>query len=282
MLEKISLSNLIEKERIIGPLNFHDRHNLTIPANLSILQHQLEDLSKYTIDHHMVLNAKKTKCLPFIRSESKDFMPELRIDQDSTLEVIYSLKLVGLVVTSDLGWHSHIKYTVGRVNSKLWQLIRFKQLGAAEDKLVTFYILKIRSILMFGAVCFSSSLSSDLSQTLELQHKRSLAIILGSRYKNYNNARVILNLPRLDSLRNEACLKWAIKASKNPKHAHLFPLNATSVNTRNKKKYSEYFCHSSKYYKSAVPHMTRLLNSHFGNIAESVSITTNSGQVITV
>ena len=137
MLAKISLQDLKEKERIIGPLDFHDRFNLTIPAHLSILQHQLEDLTKYTEDHHMILNAKKTKCLPFIRSESKDFMPHLRIKQDSTLEVIYSLKLVGLVVTSDLSWHSHIKYTVGRVNSKLWELIRFKQLEAAEDKLVT-------------------------------------------------------------------------------------------------------------------------------------------------
>ena len=105
----------------------------------------------------MILNAKKTQCLPFIRSESKDFMPQLRIDQDSTLEVIYSFKLVGLVVTSDLGWRSNNKYTVGRVNSKLWELIRFKQLGAAEDKLVTFYILKIRSI-----PCLEPSVSARL------------------------------------------------------------------------------------------------------------------------
>ena len=209
-------------------------------------------------------------------------MPKLRIHQDSTLEVIHSLKLVGLVVTSDLSWHSHIKYTVGRVNSKLWQLIRFKQLGAAEDKLVTFYILKIRSILMFGAVCFSSSLSSELSQTLELQQKRSLAIILGSRYKNYNNARILLKLPRLDSLRDAACLKWALKSSKNPKHSHLFPLNETSVTTRSKKKYTEYFCHSAKYYKSAVPHMTRLLNSYYEKMSDTTTIVTNSGQSITV
>ena len=84
-------------------------------------------------------------------------------------------------------------------------------LGAAEDKLVTFYILKIRSIVMFGAVCFHSSLSADLSQTLELQQKRCFAIILGSRYKNYSNARLLLDLPRLDFLREKACLKWALK-----------------------------------------------------------------------
>ena len=230
----------------------------------------------------MVLNAKKTKCLPFNRSENKDFMPQLWIDQHQPLEVIYTLKLVGLVVTSDLSWHSHVKYTVGRVSNKLWQLVRFKRLGAAEDKLVTFYILKIRSILMFGAVCFHSSLSDELCQTLELQQKRCFAIILGSKYKNYSNARLLLDLPRLDTLREKACLKWALKASRNPKHTHLFPLNVTYVNTRNKKKYSEYFCHSAKYYKSAVPYMTRLLNSYHEEMPEKLSITTNSGLVITV
>ena len=72
------------------------------------------------------------------------------------------------------------------------------------------------------------------------------------------------------------------KSKYGPKKLHLFPLNTTSVNTHNKKKYSEYFCHSAKYYKSAVPHMTRLLNSHYENIPECISITTNSGQVITL
>jgi hypothetical protein len=62
LLEKISLSNLIEKNRIIGPLNFHDRFNLTMPNHLSILQHQLEDLQIFTKEHHMKLNSSKTKC----------------------------------------------------------------------------------------------------------------------------------------------------------------------------------------------------------------------------
>ena len=39
LLKKISLSNLIEKKRIIGPLNYHDRFNLTLPQQKSILQH---------------------------------------------------------------------------------------------------------------------------------------------------------------------------------------------------------------------------------------------------
>ena len=190
-------------------------------------------------------------------------MPQLQLEDGSYLEVIYQLKLVGLVINSELSWSAHIDYTVKRVNKRLWQLTRFKQIGACQDKVFQFYILKIRSILMFGSVCFHSSLSAQLSQLLELQQKRCLAIILGSQYRNYTHARSLVNLPRLDSLREESCLKWAIKAQNDPKHSHLFPLSQCEVNTRHRKKFTKYFCRTSKYYNSSVPHMTRALNKYY-------------------
>ena len=122
---------------------------------------------------------------------------------------------------------------------------------------------------MFGEVCFHSSLSIQLSQLLELQQKRCLAIILGSQYRSYNQARSLVNIPILDTLRQEACLSWALKAQSNPKHSHLFPLSSSSVNTRNKKKFKEYFCRSAKYYNSAVPSMTRELNKYSAGKQES-------------
>ena len=252
LLEKISLSNLIVKNRIIGPLNYHDRFNLTMPNHLSILQHQLEDLQIFTKEHHMKLNSSKTKCMPFVNSLTKDFEPQLTIEKDRCLEVIYKLKLVGLVITSDLSWNSHVEYTIGRVNKILWQITRFKRLGAPRVKLITLYIIKVRSVLMFGAASFHSSLSQELSRKLELQQKKALAIILGSQYKNYNNALALTQLPRLDTFRKETCLQWAIKAQLNPKHTDLFPLRQTEVNTRNSYIFREYFCRTTKYYNGAM------------------------------
>ena len=85
----------------------------------------------------MVLNSKKTKCLPFIMSRTKDFIPELSVKEGTNLDVIYSMKLVGMMVTSklNLGWQSHVDYTVTRINKVLWQLVRFKQLGGDREKI---------------------------------------------------------------------------------------------------------------------------------------------------
>ena len=260
LLEKISLLDLQLKKRIIGPLDYHDRFNLTLPPEKSILQHQLLDLIRYTAKQSMVLNEKKTKCLPFILSQTKDFQPELSLEEGKYLEVVYRLKLVGLVISSSLTWNEHINYTVKRVNSILWQLTRFKQAGGSQEKLLKFYILKIRSILMFGAVCYHSSLNLEQRNILELQQKRSLVIILGSDYRSYSQARSHTNLPELNQLREEACVKWALKAQASQKHTHLFPLNPSEVNTRHRNKFSEPTCKTSRYFNSPVPSMIRSLN----------------------
>ena len=201
----------------------------------------------------MLLHSNKTKCMPFINSLTKDFEPQITIDNEEHLEVIYQLKLVGLVLTSDLSWNDHINYTIGRVNKILWQITRFRRLGAPREKLITLYILKVRSVLMFGAVSFHSSLTQELSRKLELQQKKALAIILGPQYKSYSNALAVTQLPRIDTLRKDISLKWAIKAQLNPKHTDLFPLRQTEVNTRSRYIFREYFCRSTKYYNSAVP-----------------------------
>ena len=160
----------------------------------------------------MVLNTKKTMIWPFISSKKRDFLPQISIEPGKCLEVIYQLKLVGVMITSDLTWQAHVDYTVKRVNGNLWQLARFRRLGAPRDKLTQFYILKIRSILMFASVCFRSSLTIELIHKIELQQKRCLAVILGSQYRSYTHALSVTSLPRLDTLRAEACLKWALTA----------------------------------------------------------------------
>ena len=285
MLEKISLLDLVEKERIIGPPDFHDRFHLTLPREKFILQHQLEDLKKETKKNSMLLNNKKTKSILFTTSQTKDFMPELSLEEGTILEVVFRIKLVGLVITNDMSWEEHIKYTIGRVNRVMWQLTRFKQHGASREKLITFYILKIRSILMFGCVCFHSALNSEQRQNLELQQKRGLIIILGSEYRNYSNARSITNLPSLEQLREEICLRWATKAQADPKHKHLFPMNTSQNDTRNRKEFIEHKCHGSRYFNSAVPAMARALNKHGVHPAGSTrpfNLTTNSGEILII
>ena len=82
--------------------------------------------------------------MPFINRLTKNFEPKLSNEERTHLEIIYRLKLVGLVITNSLTWHDHIDCTVKRVNGVIWQLIWLPNIGASREKLRTFYTLKIR------------------------------------------------------------------------------------------------------------------------------------------
>ena len=180
----------------------------------------------------MKIDCSKTKCLPFINSRTKDFEPRLSIEEGTHLDILYRLKLVGLVIMSGITWHDYVDYTAKMVNRVIWQLMRFKNIGASREKLIILYTLKIQSIIMFGY------------------------------YRSYRSALSLTSLPRLDTLRQEACLKWPLETQKNPIQLELYTLAQKNIATRSKDRFSEYKCKHTGFYKSDVSYMARALNSY--------------------
>ena len=262
-LEVVKLKQkLIPQPVFIGPPNFHERHGLCLPPNSTITQHKLGDLKDFTDSNEMKINDKKTKVMPFNFTKKLDFIPELYFPDCESLDVIYQTKLVGVIVDSSLSWGPHVDYSVKNASSKLWLLIRFKSRGASQDQLLTLYQLKIRCIAEFAAPAFHGALTVDQSNCLEMIQKKAFVIILGSRYKNYNNALKILSQEKLQTRRLKLCENFAVKCTQNSRHADLFPTKPVSQrNTRQKQKYIEPKCITSRYYNSAVPFLTRLLNN---------------------
>ena len=112
LLEAINLRLALTKSvPTIGPRNFHEQSGLILPPDKSILQHQLADLLRFTEEHHMKINRKKTKILVFNPSKKLDFLPQLNFPGESPLEVIYSTKLLGVTLSSNLSWQEHVDST---------------------------------------------------------------------------------------------------------------------------------------------------------------------------
>ena len=94
LLETIDLkAALIPSPPIIGPPNIHEQPGLSLPPDLSILQHQLRDLLEFTDENKMKINFKKTKILPFNFSKKFDFLPQLSFADCDPPEVIYENRL---------------------------------------------------------------------------------------------------------------------------------------------------------------------------------------------
>ena len=196
----------------------------------------------------MIINKKKTK---------------VNFPGDEPLEVIHEIKLLGVMITSDLTWNSHVQYITKNASKKLWHLIRFKNMGGTVKQLLRIFELKVRTLLEFSAPVFHFSLTKEQSQKIELVQKKALAIILGNRYHSYKVALQQTKLERLDLRREKLCYKFALKCTKNPRHSEMFPLNPhIRKNMRKPKLYKEFNCKTIRFYKSAVPYMTWLLNKN--------------------
>ena len=104
---------------------------------------------------------KKTKVMPFNLSKKYDFLPQLGFPGEQPLEVIYTTKLLGVTLSSDLSWSHHIDDITKRATKKLWVIIRFKTLGDTRDQLLSEYQLRVRSTLEFAESVFSRGLTQD-------------------------------------------------------------------------------------------------------------------------
>ena len=261
LLEAIRLHLLVPAPPIVGPANIHEVPGLTLPPDRSALQHQLADLERFTANNKMKINYKKTKILPFNFTKKSDFLPQLSFPGGEPLEVIYTTRLLGVIISSDLNWSSHVNDVTSRATKKLWILIRFKSLGASTQQLLQVYVTRVRSTLEFAAPVFHSGLTKLQSNQLETVQKKAAAIILAQLYTNYETALLHLNLERLDHRRDKLCLSFALKCSRSQRHQSMFPSNPSPRSTtRNYKTYMEPLCNTSRYYNSSIPYLTRLLN----------------------
>ena len=76
------------------PLQYHDRTLQVLPEGEFKLQDQLNMLMDYCMTNDMLINKDKTKVMLFNTARDFDFMPKLRINQESCLEVVEQFKLL--------------------------------------------------------------------------------------------------------------------------------------------------------------------------------------------
>ena len=172
----------------------------------------------------MLINKKKSKCMIFNFTDKFQFSTRLAID-DEPIEVISSTKLLGTIITSDLRWEENTSHIVKKSNARMELLRRVASFGTSVEDLKTIYFLFVRSQLEQSAVVWHSSLTEENRSDLERVQKSAVKIILGEKYKNYENGLDVLGIESLEERRNNLCRRFANKCLKNEKTAKMFPLN---------------------------------------------------------
>ena len=243
------------------PIQYHKRTGHILPEGLSAVQNLLKEIQIYSENHEMKINDSKTKVILFNKSRKYDFLPDCHFVEGQMLQVVEEVKLLGVMIRSDLSWSSHCQQICQKGFSRLWMLKRLKPYGATTQELMEIYRTQIRCVLEFGVAAWNSGLTCDQVNKIERVQKSAFAVILGLNYQNYENALRVLEMETLSTRRQELCLKFAKKSFKNEKFNSWFcPDDGKSITRSTVPSLKPVQARKRKFEKSPLYYLTSLLN----------------------
>ena len=207
------------------------------------LQVAADEISKWSSDNNMQLNASKTKELIVNFSKSKTEIPGVIIN-GQTIDRVEHAVMLGVTISNNLKWNKHIENITSKASQRLFMLTRLKKAGLPWQDILAVYLSKVRSVLEYGCEAWHPGLTEYLHQDIENIQKRAMVIIF-SRDLSYVDALQRANILTLRERRAALCLKFAknMEGSQHKLH-HLLPNkrqlsynlrrqpNYTSVRTR--------------------------------------------------
>ena len=140
-------------------------------------------------------------------------------------------------------------------------LRRMKLLNIDPTILVDFCFKEIRSICEMGCQVFHSGMTKSQSRDIENIQRKSLKIILGNLYSNYEEACTLLMAEPLSDRRLAQCITFVKRSVKSGLHSDIFLPAKTLAHTRSSTKMlKEYNCNTKRFYDSPLVSLSRLYN----------------------
>ena len=261
--ESINLKDILvpaDPDRV-QPDTFHARTGHVLTPEDSAVYNQLVKTNEYAAENQMKINDKKTKLMVFNPCTSVDFAPVFQLNGNQ-LDVVEEMRLLGVIVRSDMTWKSNTEHMVLKAYKKLWIMRRLKKLGANEEELKDIYIKQVRSVLELAVPAWQGAITQAERNEIERFQKAAHHIILGEKYLSYRSALKQTGLQTLESRREKLCLKFVKKAVKNTKHRKWFKVSHKTAKTRQKQtKYCKVVANKGRYQKSPIGYLTSLLNN---------------------
>ena len=131
--------------------------------------------------------------------------------------MVDEIRLLGLIIRSDLKWISNTANIVAKANKRLWILRRLSNLGAKHIDLIEIYTKQIRSVLELAVPAWQGGLSQAEKRAIERVQRCACNIILGSEYQSYSSALRTLGLETLEFWRLKRKMIFSLKSEKDLK-----------------------------------------------------------------
>ena len=188
----------------------------------SHLQSHVDALSVWSQSNSMKPKAEKCKVMhvSFLRNGPPS--PVITIG-NQVLESVTSLRLLGVTIQSNLKWDSQVEQLIKRASRRLYILCKLKKNGVPTSDLVLIYTMYIRPLMEFCAPVWSSSLTTQQSDSIERVQRRALRMISYPDQRHYEELLSNFNIPSLAIRRNDLLTNFAKSILVSSRHRDLLP-----------------------------------------------------------
>ena len=239
-----------------------------------VLQNVLDNETLETSKDKMKINESKCHVITFNHS-SKNLGPQKLTLNGNELTSVDKIKLLGVIITSDLRWRENTAEIRKKVTKKFFMIWKLKQFGFKTEELLTLWKVSLRPIAEYAAPLWHPNLLECNIRTLEKLQKIALGLILGTIYIDhrryykvngkpvpYIEALKYCNLPTLSERREILTTNFALETYKSGLHTDFFEEeNADRPNTRSKPIVKEHTGNTSRLNRSAIPTMSKIINN---------------------
>ena len=202
----------------------------------------------------------------FSRLETHAFPPEFSIGNTPVLEVKKFHRIFGIKLQDDLRWQSQVEEMVRRAIRTTWVLRRMQAFGVDQGSLVAYWKAELgkgRVHLELACPVWHSGLTNAQSRDLDRAQQVDMAAITGMGEPSHSRQLQDLGLEKLAARRTKLCSTFSKRTADDSRHMDIFTLSGAPVRPgKAARPYREPFCQTGALYNSAVPYLTRLLNSN--------------------
>jgi hypothetical protein len=252
---------------------------LTVDHPDSAAQHLNSDIQKIIkwADTWLVsFNPSKTESFVVSRKQAKPFHPPL-IMTNEQITTVKSHKHLGVVLSDDCGWHSHIDY----IKEKAWKRINImRNLKFTLDRksLEIIYISFIRPILEYADVIWGNCLKGDKDELEKIQSEAARIVTGASKLISLRNLYREIGWEPLETRRNNHKLVLFYKMYKGTAPSYLNSLvpplvgEVSLYSLRNSENVTNIPSRTNLYNESFLPSTITLWNSLPVEIRNSPSL----------
>ena len=263
-MASINLKKSLEQDPSVRqrPFNYHERTEMRLRNSENVLQQELVKFEDFCTKNKLVINSKKSFVMLFSRSRTLAFPPEFRIGNGEHLKVERTLRILGVLVQDDLRWRSQVNEMVRRASKTTWVLRRMKALGVDQNTLVNFWKSEGRVHLEMACPVWHSGLTLGQARDLDRAQRMAMAAIAGRWEPSHSGQLRQLGLEPLGPRRVRICRSFAERTAQDSRHMDLFvPSGARPRKGKLVKLFREPKSRTETHYNSALPYLTRLINS---------------------